>query len=182
MKAVVENIRNYYKYSDTLDVAVDLYDSNNTTYIDSTSKQFNVNSVAAWSTTQTYVLNNEISAGDITAFIPDGAWVQENAGWSINITANDDSITIWNNDFGYGVNPSGDNTVSFNPLTKIFSIKIYASCYRRSAQYCYGGINIGLTFTQRTLTPGTESDYDYYEDVTNYKVFKQGNIYKAIGE
>lgn len=175
MKAYKETVRKYYKYVDTSNVLLNLYNSNNTSYIDSSTKHFVVNSVTAWSTTQTYKLNSLITAKDILV-TSNVIYIQANCGWSVKVSAITESgqtVILFEQDHGYGQQTTLTKNTSFNPLEKIVSIVIYANCYRRSAQYCYGSIDIGLTFTNRQVTEGTSSDYVFYEDVDEYKLVKE---------
>lgn len=182
MKANKETIREYYKIVDGEQTAVNLYDSNNQTYIDSSTYHFDIGSVTAWSTTQIYNLNHTISAKDIT--ITTTGWVQANAGWTITIdcTTEQGETNILTKDFGYNVAPEITSTFDFNPMrdgVKIKSIKIYAYCYRRSTSYCYGGINIGLSYTPRHVELSNETDYNYYVDRDVYSLpIKQIPIYE----
>ncbi len=169
-KVVKSTKRKYYKYTDTANQTVDLYASNNTTNINSSTKRFYTSSdVTAWTQTQTYTLKTPITAINITGKLVKAS-VQQNCGWKIKITANGSTV-IWEQDFGYNTAGTGKTkTYTFSKATQINSITIYAQCYRRSDQYCYGGIDLGLTYTKRVTSTGTASDYSAYEDVPVYYV------------
>ena len=172
-KAVKGTKRNYYKYTDTANQTVDLYASNNTNYIDSSTKRFtSAKDVTNWTQTQTYTLNTPITAINITGKLVTAS-CQANCGWKIKITANGSTV-LWEQDFGYGTAGTGKTkTYTFSKATQIKSITIYAQIYRSSDQYAYGKIDLGLTYTKRVTSTGTASDYSAYEDVTVYYAVKE---------
>ena len=150
-------IIDYYKF-DNSSTLLNLGNSNNSAYINSGA--FDIRSVTAWSTTQTYTLNEEIRANKLFINVTSGM-TQANAGWTITITAITDQgeIEALTKNFGYGVAPNENFESLLSDVTKIEGIKIYAYCYRRSGQYCYGYINIMISNNKAVLS--SKEDYDF---------------------
>ena len=150
-------IIDYYKF-DNSSTLLNLRNSNNSAYINSGA--FDIRSVTAWSTTQTYTLNEEIRANKLFINVT-SSMTQANAGWTITITAITDQgeIEALTKNFGYGVAPNENFESLLSDVTKIEGIKIYAYCYRRSDQYCYGYINIMISNNKAVLS--SKEDYDF---------------------
>lgn len=157
--------RNYYKYSNTYDF-VDLAKSDNTAHI--SSPKFVVNSVTEWATTQRYNLPKPIRLAKAKA-IANVTYIQGNAGWRTTITGHfsDGDSVILSTDFGYGGSGERNVELDFKTNRELIGITIYAICYRRHYQYCYGSIEISIQGMPSILS--SQSDYDFtFDDVYTY--------------
>lgn len=178
--SVVKRNRTYYKYEDDLENIIDLAKSSNLTYTNNSS--FLVESVTAWSTEQTYMLNKHIKDKHFRIDVPSG-WIQSNAGWTATVTliTTTGNVTLLSKDWGYAVTPSGSFEIDLPDYIEVKGVKIYVYCYRRSTSYCYGSIQLRL-YHRNSYPINLERGEDVYEDwkqpvFANYYHYKDGVSY-----
>ena len=61
-------------------------------------------------------------------------------------------------------------------------MKAYKETERKYYKYQYNEYSIDVTAQEQTVIDGTESDYDFYEDIGIYKLPKIDETYYGIGD